>query len=44
MLEESFEVEVKRLWEATSGDILVRLGVLREGLSCWDRLFRGRRK
>ncbi|KAA3477191.1 endonuclease/exonuclease/phosphatase family protein [Gossypium australe] len=35
VLEESFEVEVKLIWETTSGDLLQKLDYLRKGLERW---------
>lgn len=44
MMEETFEEEIRRLWEAASGSVMEKLGSLQVGLLSWSKSIRGKRR
>lgn len=44
VLEESFEAEVKKVWDLIKGDVFIKLHGLKKGLSWWNRYIRNNRK
>lgn len=44
VLEESFEAEVKKVWDLIKGDVFIKLDGLKKGLSWWNRNIRNNQK
>lgn len=44
ILEDTFDAEVRRIWELSNGDVLDKLKALQDGLKLWVRLIRQKKE